>query len=315
MSIVLWLGYPVRVALAVALSLAQIGEFSFILAALGKDLNILNAEAGNTLVAAAIVSISLNPLLYRMVRPVEAWAVRQPRLWLWLNARVHPALPVGTIVESGDDATQSTRHRAVVVGYGPVGRTLTRLLRENGIETTIIEMNLSTVRHLREKGLSAVYGDATHHETLKSARVDRAASLILSVAGVQGGEEVIRLARELNPQIRVLVRSAYLREYPALREAGATQIFSGEGEVALAMTESMLHELGATPEQIDRERERVRADLFGGTAFVERIELLATRVTDDVQSPSEPERQHDQTEPSIAAQSDPTDSPNKPPAI
>ncbi len=272
LSIVLWLGYPVRVALSVAVALAQIGEFSFILAALGKDLNILKPEAGNTLVAAAIVSISLNPLLYRMVRPLEAWAARRPRLWSWLNARVHSALPAGVLVESDDDATQSPRHRAVVVGYGPVGRTLTRLLRENGIETTIIEMNLSTVRRLREEGLSAVYGDATHHETLKSARVDRAASLILSVAGVQGGEEVIRLARELNPRIRVLVRSAYLREYPALREAGATNVFSGEGEVALAMTESMLRELGATAEQIDRERERVRADLFGGTAFVERLE-------------------------------------------
>jgi K+:H+ antiporter len=279
LSIVLWLGYPVRVALTVALSLAQIGEFSFILAALGTDLNILNAEAGNTLVAAAIVSISLNPLLYRMVRPLEAWAARQPRLWSWLNARVHTALPSEEIVESDDDATQSNRHRTVVVGYGPVGRTLTRLLRENGIHTTIIEMNLSTVRRLREEGLSAVYGDATHHETLKSAGVDRAASLILSVAGVQGGEEVIRLARELNPQIRVLVRSVYLREIPALVAAGATQVFSGEGEVALAMTESMLRDLGATPEQIDRERERVRGDLFGTAAFVERVETSPTDVT------------------------------------
>ncbi|MEK6261359.1 MAG: cation:proton antiporter [Planctomycetota bacterium] len=289
LGIMLWMGYPVRVALAVAASLAQIGEFSFILAALGKDLNILNAGAGNTLVAAAMVSISLNPLLYRMVRPLEVWAKRQPRLWSWLNARVHSAVPTGAIVESDDDATQSPRHRAVVVGYGPVGRTLTRLLRENGIETTIIEMNLSTVRRLREEGLSAVYGDATHHETLKSARVDRAASLILSVAGVQGGEEVIRLARELNPQIRVLVRSAYLREYPALREAGATHVFSGEGEVALSMTESMLHELGATPEQIDRESERVRAELFGGTAFVERIEPTSTDGLVESQSPPNPD--------------------------
>ena len=272
MGIVLWLGYPVRVALAVSMSLAQIGEFSFILAALGKELGILEPVAVNALVVAAIVSISLNPLLYQAVRPMEAWASRRPRLWQWLNGRVHSPDAMASTPNVDTNPAQGSRHRAVVVGYGPVGRTLTRLLRENGIETTIIEMNLTTVRKLREEGISAFYGDATHHETLLSAGVDRAATLILSAAGVQGGEEVIRLARELNPKVRVLVRSAYLRDIPALREAGATHVFSGEGEVALAMTESMLRELGAIPEQIDRERERVRVDLFGGRTFIERIE-------------------------------------------
>ena len=287
LGIVLWLGYPVRVALAVSVSLAQIGEFSFILAALGKELGILEAAAVNALVVAAIVSISLNPLLYQAVRPFEAWASRRPRLWRWLNGRVHLPIDADSARAIVDDPTRDSRHRAVVVGYGPVGRTLTRLLRENGIETTIIEMNLTTVRKLRDEGVSAFYGDATHHETLKSAGVDRAASLILSAAGVQGGEEVIRLARELNPQIKVLVRSAYLRDIPALREAGATHVFSGEGEVALAMTESMLRELGAIPEQIDRERERVRADLFGDTAFVERVEISPTDVMREFQSPQD----------------------------
>lgn len=265
MGIVLWLGYPVRSALAVSVALAQIGEFSFILAALGKELGILDATASNALVVASIVSISLNPLLYRWVRPCESWLMQRPRLWSWLNARVPQTVKTGAAV-SGDVApTDAASHRAVVVGYGPVGRTLTRLLRGNAIETTIVEMNLTTVRQLREEGINALYGDATHPDTLKSAGVDRAATLVLSVAGVQGGEEVIRLARELNPRIRVLVRSAYLREAATLRQAGATAVFSGEGEVALAMTESMLRELGATPDQIDRERERVRADLFGGT--------------------------------------------------
>lgn len=297
LGIVLWLGYPVRVAMAVAVSLAQIGEFSFILAALGKDLGILEPAAVNALVAAAIVSISLNPLLYQMVRPLEAWASHRPSLWRWLNSRVHSPGVSASVPIVDHNPLQSSRHRAVVIGYGPVGRTLTRLLRENGIETTIIEMNLTTVRRLRDEGISAFYGDATHHETLKSAGVERAASLILSAAGVQGGEEVIRLARELNPNIRVLVRSAYLRDIPALRKAGATQVFSGEGEVALAMTESMLRELGAIPVQIDRERERVRADLFGGTAFIERVEPFPSEVLVESQPPSVAERQPTPSEP------------------
>ena len=103
----------------------------------------------------------------------------------------------------------------------------------------------------------------THRDTLTDARVDRAGSLILTSSGMHGSEEVIRMARELNPDIRVLARSAYLRELDALRRAGAETAIAGEGEVALALTEALLRRLGATPEQIDRERERVRGELFG----------------------------------------------------
>ena len=207
------------------------------------------------------MSISLNPLLYRLVGPLERWVARRPRL----ARRLDRPRPTGRA--AGDRGRRRTlvdpRYRAVVVGYGPVGRTLVRLLRENEIEPTVIEMNLETVRRLRAEGVPAVYGDASHPETLKAAGVARAGTLILSSSGLTGAEEVIRLARELNPDVRVLARSAYLRERPALRKAGADEVFAGEGEVALAMTESVLRELGATAEQIDRERERVRAELFG----------------------------------------------------
>jgi monovalent cation:H+ antiporter-2, CPA2 family len=281
LGIVLLLGYPPKVAIAVAVALAQIGEFSFILAALGKSLGILTESATNALVAAAIVSISLNPLLYRLADPLEAWAARHPRLWRWLTARAHPRTSSASAPSPDRDPTVSSRHRAVVVGYGPVGRTLSRLLRDNDIEPTIIEMNLETVHRLREEAVLAIYGDASHRETLKGAGVDRAGSLILSASGIRGAEEVIRLARELNPNIRVLVRTAYLRERAALRQAGADSVFSGEGEVALAMTESVLQALGAIPEQIDRERERVRADLFGDPEPTQAIEPRQGRPTAD----------------------------------
>jgi monovalent cation:H+ antiporter-2, CPA2 family len=258
-AIVLFLGYPVRVAIAVAVALSQIGEFSFILAALGTSLGVLPGPATSALVAAAIVSISLNPLLYRLVDPVERWAVRRPRLWRWLNARVRKVVPTGP--RSDDDADQ--RRRAVVIGYGPVGRTLTRLLRENGVDPIVIEMNLDTVRRLQAEGIAAIYGDANHAETLKQAGIATVGTLFLTSSGLTGAEEVVRLARELNPGIKIIARSAYLRERAALRKAGADEVYAGEGEVALAMTESVLRQLGATPDQVDRERDRVRADLFG----------------------------------------------------
>lgn len=258
LGIVLWFGYPVRVALATAVALAQIGEFSFILATLGKSLHLLPDVAMSTLVAASIVSISLNPLLYRLVDPVEAWASRRPGIWRWLTWRVQLSPPDSA---TGDASKPIVTHRAIVIGYGPVGRTLTRLLRENSVEPTIIEMDLDNVHRLREEGIKAVYGDANHVETLQSAGVSNAVSLILSASNIRTPEEIIRLAKILNPNIRVIVRAGYLYERNALREAGADSVFAAEGEVAFAMTEFILRELGATPDQMDRERERLHVDL------------------------------------------------------
>jgi len=257
--IVRFFGYPVKVALSVAAALGQIGEFSFILASLGVALKVLPTEAMNALVAAAIVSISVNALLYRAVGPMERWAQHRPRLWKWLTARINK--PTES-VPGEPNPEADPRYRAVVIGFGPVGRTLVRLLRENGIEPTVIEMNLGTVRQLRGEGIHAVYGDATHPDTLKQAGIEKAASLILTSSGMTGAGEVLRAARELNPDVRVLARTAYLRERAELYRAGADAVFAGEGEIALAMSERVLRGLGASPEQIDRERERVRAELY-----------------------------------------------------
>ncbi|RRJ96921.1 sodium:proton exchanger [Opitutaceae bacterium TAV4] len=248
--------YPFRVALSVSVALAQIGEFSFILAAMGRQLGVLPEQASNILVAAAVVSITLNPLLYRTVKPVEAWVSRMPWLWHWLNVHDHGA-HAATRTPKVD-----ARHRAVVVGYGPVGQTVVRLMKDNDIESTVVELDLKTVQHLRSEGVEAVYGDAGRPETLRQAGLRQAAVLILSASSIEAGREVIRIARELNPRIRVLARTASLHEVAALRIAGADRVFTGEGEVALAMTEFILGQFNATREQIDRERERIREELF-----------------------------------------------------
>jgi len=262
--VVLLLRYPFGVALAVAVALAQIGEFSFILAALGKELGVLSNAAMNTIVAVSIVSIVMNPLLYRVVLPAERWVSSRPNLRRWLRATsgrdvVSPDAPGNKAFKHADEPA----YRAVIVGYGPTGRTVARLLRDSGIRPTVIDLNINTVRQLREDGVTAVYGEASHRETLQEAGVANAGSLILSAAGMDKGEEIIRIARELNPAIHVLARTTHLRDRAALQKSGANRVYSGEGEVAIAFIEDILHRLGATPDQIDRERERVHEDLFG----------------------------------------------------
>jgi CPA2 family monovalent cation:H+ antiporter-2 len=164
--------------------------------------------------------------------------------------------------ERGAASSLQPEDRAIVVGYGPTGRTVARLLRENRISPTVIELNIETVRTLRLEGISAIYGDAREPDALVMAGVRHASTLIVSGADT-GTPEIIRSARELNPSVHTFARSAYLRDVPVLRKAGAEQVFSGEGEVALAMTEAVLRRLGATPDQIDRERRRLHEELFG----------------------------------------------------
>jgi len=129
------------------------------------------------------------------------------------------------------------------------------------IASTVIEMNLETVHALRARNVAVVYGDAGRFDTLDHAGTRTAEVMVLSASDVGNGREIIRQARLLNPRIRILARTTYLRDAGELRAAGADGVFSGEGEVALAMTESILNRFNATPEQIRIERERVKQEL------------------------------------------------------
>ncbi|MCW1887152.1 cation:proton antiporter [Luteolibacter flavescens] len=248
------LGYPLKTALSVSAVLSQIGEFSFIVATIAKTYGLVNEEAFNALVATAIVSITLAPLLYRSVDPIERWVAKRPALWKLFNRNA--------IGGDAADLDDGIHRRAVVIGYGPVGQTVVRLLKDNGFTPMIVEMNVDTVRQLNAAGEKAQYGNASHPATLQAAGTDKADILVLSASSVSMGCEVIKEARSLNPKIRVVARTSYLKEANELLEAGANAVFSGEGEVALSMTEAILDNFGATPEQIERESERIRRELF-----------------------------------------------------
>ena len=148
----------------------------------------------------------------------------------------------------------------ILADSGPVGKTVYRLLRDNGFSPSVVEMNLDTVKELRAQGVIAFFGDASHPDTLTAAGITRADILILRSSSIPSGEEIIQEAKRMNPKIRVIARTGYLREANELINAGATAVFSGEGEVALSITEKILEAFGATREQIDRERDRFRQD-------------------------------------------------------
>jgi CPA2 family monovalent cation:H+ antiporter-2 len=246
LAVVLVLRYPAKTAVSVALALAQIGEFSFILVALGRRLHVLPDRATQALVAAGIISITLNPLLFRLVEPLSH------RLSKWLSRR-----------EAKDAAPPpDAGPRAIVIGYGPVGRTLARLLREQGVSPTVVELNHETVAALNEKGIHAIYGDASQREILESAGVREAFALVFAASG--SSEASIREAKELNENLLILSRAGHVSDIAGLKKAGADMVVSSEGEVAFAMAERMLQQLGATGEQLDRARDRIRTELPTG---------------------------------------------------
>jgi CPA2 family monovalent cation:H+ antiporter-2 len=236
---------PPRVAAVVAVALAQIGEFSFIVAGLGERLGLLPTRAVQALVAASLVSIALSPLYLRAV--VFALRRRAGRGRAFEPPAPRPARGPGA-------------QGPIVVGYGPVGRTVVRLLREYGLEPTVVELDPGTVRALRASGIRAVCGDATRGDILEDAGVREAASLVFTGSGSPPAD-VVHAAKSLNPALHVLVRSTFVSETPLARERGADVVVSAEAEVAAALAERLLAELGASGEELDRARDRVRREL------------------------------------------------------
>lgn len=258
MVVVLVMGKPLRSALSIAVALAQIGEFSFILASLAIGLKVLPPEATNALVVTALLSITVNPLMYKAIDPTVKWLEKMG--WAPVPKPVAP----GEIPELGD------AYRVIVIGYGPVGKTLCRILAAPNMQVVVIEMNLDTTQKLRAEGIAAIYGDATNREILHHAGVEKAVGLIIAAAS-PASEEIVAAARDMNPKIRILSRSNYLRESASLRAAGANAVFSSEGEIALSMTEFLMRQMGATEEQIDRERDRIREDYFSGVVAGDEV--------------------------------------------
>ncbi len=234
-------GRPWAVAWPVGLSLGQIGEFTFILGTSAKGLGLLDDAAWNTLVAVAIITIAINPALYRWGRHRAVTTKALPE-------------PLAAAADAGDG-------RCVVVGHGPVGTQVVQALRSRGVPVAVIEMNLATVRRLKAEGVRAIYGDAKRWETLADAGLDQASALILSSDMPEPGE-VVRLARARRPSLRVMVRCGHLREVESLRALGAEVVVSGEGEIAIALTEAVLDAQGADPETVAQTRAAIRTTLI-----------------------------------------------------
>lgn len=271
LAIVAILGYSGRTALTVAIGLAQIGEFSFILSDLARRHGLMPDAGHNALVAAAILSITVNPLLFRALPQIESWLRARPFLWQLLNGRAErQSLALNAAAASGIAAARSAQdqrapddaRRAVLVGYGPVGRAVHRLLRDARLPTTIIDMNMDTVLELTKAKEPAIFGDASHESILEQAGMRHATHVVLTMPQAEDRAAVVTAARAMNPHARILVRARYLREREELERAGASAAVFEEAEAAVALARLVLADTGLHREAAERKIKDLRLRLI-----------------------------------------------------
>ena len=230
--------YPLNSALTVGASLAQIGEFSFILAGLGVALKLLSIEGQNLILAGALISIALNPLLFGALDPLQAWLRQRSALARRLE---RPDDPLGELPMTVDQALLTGQ--VVLVGYGRVGRRIAQSLKERAVPFVVAEQNREIVERLREEGIPAVCGDASDPAVLIQAHIARAAMLVIATPDTFGVRKMAEAARALNPAIELVVRSHDLDDAALLEQEQVGKIFVGEHELALGMTTHVLARL------------------------------------------------------------------------
>jgi len=240
-ALVLMLRYSLGTALTVGASLAQIGEFSFILAGLGVTLGLMPAEAQSLVLAGAILSIAVNPALFSLIAPFERWLLARSALARRLEARIEPlsALPIST----DEDLL---RDQVIVVGHGRVGRPLVQALQERQVPLVVVDLGRERVDRLRAEGLAAVCGDAAEPEVLVQAHVAQAAMLVATAGDALALRRMVETARTLNPAIRVLLRAASEDEAELLRGEGLGTVLTCERELARGLGQGVIEALAAS---------------------------------------------------------------------
>jgi CPA2 family monovalent cation:H+ antiporter-2 len=235
---VLLFRYPLNTALTVAASLAQIGEFSFILAGLGVFAGLLPPEAMSLVLAGALISIALNAAVFAAVEPLRQWVLSRSALARRLEERDDPLaqLPMSTDLRllSG---------QVVLVGHGRVGRRIAAMLRADGIAVVVVEQNREAVDALRRDGVPAVVGDASEPEVLIQAHIARAAMLVVAVPDTLNVRGMVETARMLNPGLQVVLRTHNEEEAVLLQQDTDGTVFLGEHELARGMGEHIRQRL------------------------------------------------------------------------
>nr|WP_315185116.1 YbaL family putative K(+) efflux transporter [uncultured Albidiferax sp.] len=238
-ALVLVFRYPLNTALNVSASLGQIGEFSFILAGLGASLGLLRPEGQSLILAGALLSIALNPLVFKAADWLERWLQAHPAL---AHKFARSTDPLSELPTATDEKYLS--RQVVLVGYGRVGKRLAAEMEAKGIPFVVVEQNRERVEQLRANGTTAVSGDAADPGVLIQAHIARASMLLIAAPDAFNVRQMVANARMLNPHIETVVRTHNEEEAALLAQENIGRVFLGEDELAHNMGRHVLERFG-----------------------------------------------------------------------
>lgn len=247
---VMTLGVPMRIAIIAALSLAQIGEFSFVLSQAGVTVGLLTPELYQIFLAASIATMGLTPVCLKLANPVADFVVgRIPHDWTR-----------GRGVLAKDEKAISLNDHVIIVGYGVNGKNLARALKNLDIEHVVIETNPFTVKNEGKKGQHIQFGDASKPEVLDHAHISNARGMVVAISDAAASRRVASLARQLNPSLHIIVRTRYILEVEPLYKLGVNEVIPEEFETSIEILSRVLRNYMVPQSDIERCITEVRSD-------------------------------------------------------
>lgn len=291
LGVAMLFGLGARVGVLAGLGLAQIGEFSFLLAQSGASLGLIGGERYQQFLAVSVLTMTLTPfavlLSPRLAAPAERvawpslpWTPPAPGRTAPGRIAAGPSAGDAAVAAGNADGGAGTEAagnenaaagaaapgHVVIVGYGLNGGNVARVLRGLGIPVVVLELNPATVRRAQARGESVVYGDATNREVLRHTGIERARALVIAIADPVASRQIVAVARAANPGLTVIVRARYVAEVEALHRAGADVVVPEEFETSLELAGAAMATFGASPRMIEREKAAIREERYASLA-------------------------------------------------
>lgn len=239
--IVIGLGSSVTVALTAAVGLAQIGEFSFILAQEAQSLGIISKEGYSVLIGCSIISIALNPILFKLFPEFEKKLMKNSKIWNLLNKRSEKKNK--EIIKRAKEISVATKTDAIIIGFGPVGRSVYEMLVKKEISPVIIDLNIETITELTDKKIPALFGDGIRKDILIQAGIKRAEMVFITLPDVKNTISVVSEITKINNKIKIFARVRYKGSEDILKSMGVYEVSVEENAVAKSMVERLEKEL------------------------------------------------------------------------
>jgi CPA2 family monovalent cation:H+ antiporter-2 len=248
----LFVSTSARIALHAGMGVAQIGEFSFILAAAGKAAGILSGESFQLFLSSAIITMAMTPFLIK-------WS---PAVSTWLMSRKSAKRYDRLLKEASEESSSKISDHVIIVGFGLNGRNLAHTMRETGLPYVILDLNIKAVREEREKGQPIYFGDGTSMQVLQKLGLNRARFLVVAILDPAGTRKIVTAARKENSAIHIIVRTKYLHEVEDLMELGADDVIPEEFETSIEIFSRVLHNYNIPKNVISDHIDNIRKNSY-----------------------------------------------------